>query len=51
MGKTTFTKGVATFLGIPQEEIQSPTYTYIAVYQEKLLHIDMWRIADEDHFL
>lgn len=51
MGKTTFVKGIASFLDIPCEDIQSPTYTYLAIYSEKLLHIDMWRIATEADFL
>lgn len=51
MWKTTFVKGIASFLGIPAQDIQSPTYTYLTIYGEKLLHIDMWRIATEADFL
>lgn len=43
-GKTLFTKGFASGLGIDEKTIQSPTYTYINVYAEKLLHIDMYRL-------
>jgi tRNA threonylcarbamoyladenosine biosynthesis protein TsaE len=45
--KTTLTKGIATWLWINADSVQSPTYTYIHMYEEKLLHIDMRRIEDE----
>ncbi|MDR2416196.1 MAG: tRNA (adenosine(37)-N6)-threonylcarbamoyltransferase complex ATPase subunit type 1 TsaE [Candidatus Peribacteria bacterium] len=43
-GKTTFAKGFAEALGINPEIVQSPTYTYINIYDEKLLHLDMYRL-------
>jgi tRNA threonylcarbamoyladenosine biosynthesis protein TsaE len=43
-GKTTFAKGFAEALGISPEIVQSPTYTYINIYDEKLLHLDMYRL-------
>jgi tRNA threonylcarbamoyladenosine biosynthesis protein TsaE len=43
-GKTTFAKGFAAALGINPEIVQSPTYTYINIYDEKLLHLDMYRL-------
>jgi len=46
-GKTTITKGIAQWLGIDPNSVQSPTYTYINIYEEKLLHIDMRRIENE----
>lgn len=49
-GKTVFTQGVATFLGIT-EPITSPTYTYLHEYdwhrgqsQGKLYHADLWKL-------
>ncbi len=52
-GKTTFTKGIAKALGIP-DKIKSPTYTYSNHYEfikndEKwsLIHFDLYRL-DED---
>lgn len=50
-GKTTFTQGFAYWLGIRPDEVQSPTYTYLHIYQEKLLHIDMYRITDQYQFI
>ncbi len=46
-GKTTFTKGFAQWLDITQTPVQSPTYTYINIYENKLLHIDMYRLQSE----
>lgn len=43
-GKTTFTKWFAEWLGIDPKKVQSPTYTYVNVYDDKLLHIDMYRL-------
>jgi len=43
-GKTTFTKWFAEWLWIDPKKVQSPTYTYVNVYDNKLLHIDMYRL-------
>ena len=43
-GKTTFTKWFAEGLWIDPKKVQSPTYTYVNVYDDKLLHIDMYRL-------
>lgn len=48
-GKTTFTKGVAEYLGITKE-IVSPTFTIMNVYEtthptiKRLVHIDTYRL-------
>ena len=42
--KTTFTKWFAEGLWIDPKKVQSPTYTYVNVYDDKLLHIDMYRL-------
>ncbi|MCK9467401.1 MAG: tRNA (adenosine(37)-N6)-threonylcarbamoyltransferase complex ATPase subunit type 1 TsaE [Candidatus Absconditabacterales bacterium] len=47
-GKTLFTKGFATGLGINEDIVQSPTYTYLNSYDDKLLHIDMYRLENEN---
>ena len=47
-GKTTFTKGLATGLGINQM-IKSPTFTIIREYQSgrlPLYHMDIYRLED-----
>ena len=50
-GKTEFTKWFAEFLGINQDIVQSPTYTYMNEYQETLLHIDMYRIEESEDII
>lgn len=47
-GKTLLSKGFASWLGIDPEHVQSPTYTYINIYDDKLLHLDLYRITDLD---
>jgi tRNA threonylcarbamoyladenosine biosynthesis protein TsaE len=46
-GKTHFSKGVALALGIDQDKVHSPTYVYFHEYEDKLLHIDMYRMTDK----
>lgn len=50
-GKTLLTKGFASVLWIDENIVQSPTYTYINSYDNKLLHIDMYRLENENDFL
>ncbi len=48
VGKTVFTQGFATGLGIT-EPISSPTFTIVQVYEEgrlPLYHFDVYRIGD-----
>lgn len=49
VGKTVFSKGFATGLGIT-EPITSPTFTIVQVYEgdKPLYHFDMYRIEDPD---
>ncbi|PLS17239.1 tRNA (adenosine(37)-N6)-threonylcarbamoyltransferase complex ATPase subunit type 1 TsaE [Bacillus sp. M6-12] len=51
-GKTTFTKGLASGLGI-KRNVNSPTFTIIKEYQGKmpLYHMDVYRVSDEDEDL
>ncbi len=48
-GKTSFVKGIAQAVGIPPEEITSPTYTYLHLHSG-LTHFDLYRIRDAAHF-
>ena len=50
-GKTTFAKGFAEGLGINPEQVQSPTYTYLNIYDEKLLHLDMYRLESFEQMI
>ncbi|NOZ45125.1 MAG: tRNA (adenosine(37)-N6)-threonylcarbamoyltransferase complex ATPase subunit type 1 TsaE [bacterium] len=34
-----------------EDKVQSPTYTYINIYNKKLLHIDMYRLESFDDVL
>lgn len=55
-GKTTFVKGLAKAFGIPEKEVQSPTFTLVREYSvncqlsavscniKKLYHLDMYRL-------
>lgn len=54
-GKTTFIKGLAQDLGnIPETLIQSPTFTYMHIYEGgrlPLYHFDLYRLKGPDEFL
>lgn len=47
-GKTLLTKWFAQGLWLNENNVQSPTYAYLNVYDGKLLHIDMYRIKEYD---
>jgi tRNA threonylcarbamoyladenosine biosynthesis protein TsaE len=50
-GKTCFVRGFATGLGIPEDEIYSPTFTLIAEHSGgrlPLYHIDLYRLEGGD---
>ena len=47
-GKTHFTKGFCNHFDIDPKFITSPTYTYLNEYQDKVLHIDMYRIESRE---
>ncbi len=32
-------------MGIDPAQVQSPTYAYLNIYENKLLHIDMYRLS------
>lgn len=51
-GKTTITKGIARALGIT-EDITSPTFTLISVYEGRLplYHMDVYRLEGSADFL
>lgn len=50
-GKTTLAKWFAKWLGINPKHVQSPTYTYLNIYENKLLHIDMRRINEQKELI
>lgn len=53
-GKTTFIKGlVAAVTSVPAEQVNSPTYSYLNIYNGELpvYHFDLYRLSDADDFL
>ena len=48
-GKTIFVKGLASALGVDQEEVTSPSFTLVNPYPARLLlyHIDLYRLDHE----
>jgi len=49
VGKTEFTKQLAKQIWI--KNISSPTYTYINIYEDKMLHWDFYRIYLQEELL
>ena len=51
-GKTCFVQGLAHGLGIPPEDVSSPTFVICHVYQGEmtLLHVDAYRLRQIDEF-
>jgi tRNA threonylcarbamoyladenosine biosynthesis protein TsaE len=48
-GKTAFVRGLAQGLGIPVEEVSSPTFTLMQEYRGgrlALFHVDLYRLND-----
>lgn len=53
-GKTTFIKGVVGAISaFPQEQVSSPTYTYLNIYPgpTPVYHFDLYRLGDAEDFL
>lgn len=50
-GKTTLIKWFAAWLGMDPSRVNSPTYTYIQDYDNRLLHIDMYNIHSFDQLV
>ena len=53
-GKTRFVQAVAAALGVPRDEITSPTFVLVNEYlggRLPIYHFDTYRLRDEDEFL
>ncbi len=48
VGKTLLTRGIAMGLGIPGEQVNSPTFTIIQAYESPIpvIHVDLYRLED-----
>ncbi len=49
-GKTTFVQGLLNGLNI-RDTAQSPTFTYLQIYENSLYHFDLYRLQSERDFL
>lgn len=47
-GKTCFVKGLARGIGIPENEVTSPTFVILKEYRSLLAHADLYRITDSE---
>ena len=50
-GKTLLTKGIVSLLGFDIDEVTSPSFTLVNLYETKkfdVFHIDLWRIEKSD---
>src|SRR5690242_16883126 len=47
-GKTIFTKGIMSALGYDPDDVTSPSFTLVNLYQARLdvYHIDLWRLDE-----
>lgn len=50
-GKTHFVKWFVEGLWTDAYKVQSPTYTYFHDYDNKILHMDMYRLEDQKYFV
>ncbi len=52
-GKTTLIKSIAKYLGYLSDDVNSPTFIYLNVYNGKLLiyHFDLYRMKGEKEFI
>jgi tRNA threonylcarbamoyladenosine biosynthesis protein TsaE len=56
-GKTQFAKGIATYYGLPEDEISSPTYALVNEYDvssveiRKLFHLDCFRFEKPEELI
>jgi tRNA threonylcarbamoyladenosine biosynthesis protein TsaE len=49
-GKTLFTRGICAGLGVPERQVNSPTFAFVNEYQGRLpvAHIDLYRLNTVD---
>jgi tRNA threonylcarbamoyladenosine biosynthesis protein TsaE len=50
-GKTAFVRGVASALGVPEEDVTSPSFTLVQEYRAPttvLFHVDLYRLSPRE---
>lgn len=52
-GKTTFIKGLSLAVGVHPDQVSSPTFSYMNIYEgrHRIYHFDLYRLKDEEEFL
>ncbi len=49
-GKTVFIKGIASYFGIDKNDVNSPTFTLMNIYEGEItiFHLDLYRLSSEE---
>lgn len=52
-GKTTLIKGIAASAGVPVQQVNSPTFVYMNLYEgsKSIVHFDLYRLENATQFL